>query len=116
MIGQSKSRQSSEGGELFRLNQFVLPYLQKLGYRHIESNISAYLGSRLVEIDAVVYREKNKRAPYIVIQVKHALRSEPSLLDPSVQQAFTAANALGDTVRYLLITDGDKYYWFERTP
>lgn len=116
MTGQGKSKQSNERPELFVLNQRVLPYLQRLGFTYIESDVGVYLGTRLVATDAVVYLDESKREPYIVIQVKHTVRSQPSLLDPSVQQAFTAAIALGDSVRYLLITDGEKHFWFERIP
>ncbi len=100
--------------ELNLINEKLLPYLQRLGYKYVESNVNVPMGNRTLEADCVVYLDENKEKPYIVIEAKYALRPEVTLLEPAVQHAFTIATALGNQVRYLLITDGNKYQWFER--
>jgi type I restriction enzyme M protein len=69
---------------------------------------------RRARADLVAYLDEQAETPYVVVQTKMSLRKELSLLDPAIQQAFTYAAALGETVRYLLITDGAIYKWFER--
>jgi type I restriction enzyme M protein len=115
MPGQDKL-QPSYDAELLLINQKVIPYLRNLGYNRIERNFVVNLGSKTIEIDAVIFLDNGKQDPFIVVEAKQSVRSAPSLLDPAVQQAFSAAIALGDTVRYLLVTNGDKHFWFERAP
>jgi type I restriction enzyme M protein len=115
MTGRDKLY-SSYDAELLLINEKIIPYLRNLGYNRIERNFVVNLGSKTIEIDAVVFLDNGKQDPFIVVEVKQNIRSVPSLLDPAVQQAFSAAISLGDTARYLLVTDGDKYYWFERIP
>src|ERR1043165_439206 len=100
--------------ELNLINEKILPYLQRLGYKYIEGNVNVPMGNRTLDADCVVYLDEKKEKPYIVVEAKYALRPEVTLLEPAVQHAFTIATALGSEVRYLLITDGNKYQWFER--
>lgn len=97
------------------ISQKVIPYLRNLGYRYIESEVRVPIGSQIVAADVVVYLDEEKSKPYVVVETKRRLRHEIALLDPAVQNAFTSAVALGDQVRYLMITDGDRYHWFERS-
>lgn len=93
----------------------VLPFLRQLGFLYTATGVRADLNGRVIETDAVIYLDEEQTKPFIVVEIKRAIRSELSLLDPVVQQAFTAATAFGPQVRYLLITDGTKFVWFERS-
>src|SRR5260221_14697081 len=97
------------------ISQRVIPYLQNLGYQYLDSNAPVSIGNSKARADVVVYSNKDKVEPYIVVEVKRRLPNEVTLLDPSVQQAFTKAVSLGTSVRYLLVTDGSRYEWFERS-
>lgn len=97
------------------ISQKVIPYLLSLGYPYIETGVQSVPGTRERTIDLVVYLDKQRSKPHIVVEVKRRLSSDLTLLDPAVQQAFVNASGLGELVRYLLITDGTKHYWFERS-
>jgi type I restriction enzyme M protein len=96
------------------ISQKVIPYLRELGFRFIKSEAKVSTRHRTTRADVIAYRDEEKLIPYIVVEVKRHLSSPVSLLDPPVQQAFSVAAALGDEVRYLLITDGNRHRWFER--
>ena len=100
--------------EAVLINQRVIPYLQNLGYKYLEHNPPVSIGTSKVRADIVVYSDQDKAEPHIVVEATRKLPNEVTLLDPAVQQAFTLAASLGDSVRYLLITDGYQYHWFER--
>jgi type I restriction enzyme M protein len=112
----SKENQQTDlrSWELSLINEKLLPYLRRLGYEHIEGNVSVPLGSRTLEADCVVYLDEKKEKPFIVVEAKSVLRPEVTLMEPAVQQAFAVATALGGGVRYILVTDGSRYQWFER--
>jgi Type I restriction enzyme R protein N terminus (HSDR_N) len=97
------------------ISQKVIPYLQNLGYVHFDSEVPIHLASGRSRTDVVVYLDDDKSKPYIVVETKQKLSNEIELLDPAVQQAFVKAVAIGKHVRYLLITDGQKHFWFERS-
>ncbi len=97
------------------ISQKVIPYLQNLGYVHFESEVPIHSASGRSRTDVVVYLDDDKSKPYIVVETKQKLSNEIELLDPAVQQAFVKAVAIGKHVRYLLITDGQKHFWFERS-
>src|SRR2546429_4250526 len=109
------SHESNDYPESVLISQKVIPYLQNLGCKYLDNNPIVSLGSSKVQADIVVYIDKDKAEPYIVVEVKRKLPNEVTLLDRAVQQAFTIAVALGTSVRYLLVTDGRRYYWFERS-
>jgi type I restriction enzyme M protein len=114
MSSRDQQRSDVDLWELNLINEKLLPYLQRLGYKYIEGNVSVPMGSRTLDADCVVYLDEKKEKPYIVVEAKYALRPEVTLLEPAVQHAFTIATALGSHVRYLLVTDGNRYQWFER--
>ena len=95
--------------------QYTLRYLQELGYRYIATSVDVLLGTRTIEADAVVYLDEGFSKPFIVVEVKGTLPKEITILEPAVQQAFAVATALGDNVRYLLVTDGIRHEWYERS-
>jgi type I restriction enzyme M protein len=97
------------------ISQKVIPYLQNLGYVHFDSEVPIHVASGRSRIDVLVYFDDEKLKPYIVVEAKQKLSNEIELLDPAVQQAFVKAVAIGKHVRYLLITDGQKHFWFERS-
>lgn len=97
------------------ISQRVIPYLQSLGYIYLDSEIPIHSASGSSKIDVVVYLDDEKSKPYIIVEAKQKLSNEIELLDPAVQQAFVKAVAIGRHVRYLLITDGQKHFWFERS-
>jgi len=97
------------------ISQRVIPYLHNLGYKFLSTNLPITKRNRIIQADVVVYNDKEKIEPYIVVEVKRKLPNEVTLLDPAVQQAFTLAVELGPSVRYLLISDGQRYDWFERS-
>src|SRR6266702_7007016 len=97
------------------ISQKVIPYLQSLGYIHFESEVPIHSSSGSSRIDVVGYLDDEKSTPYIIVEAKQILSNEIELLDPAVQQAFVKAVAIGKPVRYLLITDGQKHFWFERS-
>ena len=101
--------------EAVLISQRVVPYLYSLGYQYLNSNfrISVNNGSNIA--DVVAYLDQEKLRPYIIVEIKQKLPDELTLLDPAIQQAFSFAVILGSSVRYLLITDGSRYYWFERS-
>jgi len=101
--------------ESVTISQKVIPYLQSLGYIHLDSEVPIYSASGSSRIDVVGYLDDEKSKPYIIVEAKQKLPNEIELLDPAVQQAFVKAVAIGRHVRYLLITDGQKHFWFERS-
>jgi hypothetical protein len=101
--------------ESVTISQRVIPYIRSLGYLYIDTEVRIPIGSRTTTADVVVYLDREKATPYIVVETKQSLSADLTLLDPAVQQAFASAVALGEQVRYLLITDGAKNYWFERS-
>ncbi len=111
----TKLQDSNEFSESVLISQRIIPYLRNLGYRYLESEVPVSIGASKAVADVIGYRDKEKVEPYIVVEAKRRLPSEVTLLDPAVQQAFTIAVALGTSVRYLLVTDGHKYQWFERS-
>jgi SAM-dependent methyltransferase len=111
------NRESSEenySSEIARINDLVLPYLYDIGFRYIEREVRVNLGSRLIYVDIVAYLDNTMDTPVAIAEVRRNINSTPSLLDPAVQQAFSASAALGDSVKYLLISDGIRHHWFER--
>jgi type I restriction enzyme M protein len=100
--------------ESLLISQKVIPYLYHLGCKFLKSDERISIGNSKAEADVVTYLDEEKSKPYIVAEVKSNLPNEITLLDPAVQKVFTIAVALGTSVRYLLVTDGNKYYWFER--
>lgn len=102
--------------EAILVSQGVVPYLHSLGYRYLNSGLHVFENNSLNGVDLVVYLDQEKLKPYIIVEIKQKLSDEITLLDPAVQQALGYAFALGASVRYLLITDGSRYYWFECGP
>jgi type I restriction enzyme M protein len=95
------------------IQNVVSEYLSHLGF-NVERNVEVTLGPRRFEADVVAYLDVERKIPHVAVEIKTPLSKEPTLLDSSVQQAFSIATALGDEVRFLLITDGTRKYWFER--
>jgi type I restriction enzyme M protein len=115
MMDKTNLQDSNDFSESVLISQRIIPYLRNLGYRYLESEAPVSIGAIKARADVIVYRGKEKVEPYIVVEAKRRLPSEITLLDPAVQQAFTIAVALGTSVRYLLVTDGRRYQWFERS-
>src|ERR1051326_737000 len=80
----------------------VAEYLSHLGF-NVERNVEVKLGPRRFEADVVAYLDVERKIPHVAVEIKIPLLKEPTLLDSSVQQAFSIATALGDEVRFLLI-------------
>jgi type I restriction enzyme M protein len=95
-------------------NRLVIQYLAELGYLYMASEVAVPLGNRLYQADVVVFQDEKRSQPLIVAEIRESIGDEPYLLNPGVQQAFAIATALGDHVRYLLVTDGIHHNWFER--
>jgi type I restriction enzyme M protein len=96
------------------VNEKVIPYLYNLSYEYLKSDVHIATGNIKARADLVAYLDEEKIKPYIVVEVKSNLPNELTLLDPAVQQVFTVAAAMESSVRYLLVTNGSRYYWFER--
>jgi type I restriction enzyme M protein len=101
--------------EAVLISQKVVPYLHSLGYQYLNSNFRVSDHNGNTTIDLVAYLDQTKSEPHIVVETKQKLPDEITLLDPAVQKASGFAVVLGPSVRYLLITDGNRYYWFERS-
>ncbi len=97
------------------IREKLVPYLEKLGYKQFRFDVVVPIGSRKMAADLVVYLGDEGAGPYIVVEIKSAVRTDLSLLSPAVQQAYTLSVGLGQTARYVLITDGENHRWFERT-
>jgi Type I restriction enzyme R protein N terminus (HSDR_N) len=97
------------------ISQKVIPYLYGRGCKYFNSSVDISVGHTIIEADLIVYLDEKKFNPYIVVEVKKNLPNELTLLDPAVQKAFSVAAALNTSIRYLLVTNGDEYYWFERS-
>lgn len=95
------------------LERTVVSYLSRLGF-NVETNVDVTLGPRRFQADAVAYLDAELTTPHVVVEMRADIPKEPTILDSAVQQAFSIATALGDSVRFLLITDGTQKYWFER--
>jgi type I restriction enzyme M protein len=97
------------------ISQKVIPYLYGRGCKYFNSSVDISVGHTIIEADLIVYLDEKKFNPYIVVEVKKNLPNELTFLDPAVQKAFSVAAALNTSIRYLLVTNGDEYYWFERS-
>jgi type I restriction enzyme M protein len=115
-MGNHSDKQGwNDAPESVIISQKVIPYLRNLGYRYIDSEVRVPMGSRMVAADVLVYLDEERSFPYIVVEAKRRLHPQITLLDTAVQQAFAIAAALGERVRYLMITDGARHHWFERS-
>ena len=108
-----KAKTQNEASTREPLQKAVAEYLSQLGF-NVEINVEVTLGPRRFEADAVGYLDAERKIPHVAVEIKTQISKEPTLLDSAVQQAFSIATALGDDVRFLLITDGRQKYWFER--
>lgn len=95
------------------ISQKIIPYLKNLGFNHVSSDVELPSKGRIFRADLVVYESSNKIDPIIVAEVKSNLPVKLTWLDSPVQQAYTYATALGEQVRYLLVSDGTRHQWFE---
>jgi type I restriction enzyme M protein len=115
MSKKKDGRLRRERGTNSVVEQYTLRYLKELGYRYIATDVDVLLGTRTIEADAVVYLDEGFSKPFIVVEAKGTLPKETTILEPAVQQAFAVATALGENVRYLLVTDGIRHEWYERS-
>ena len=114
-MDKDNSHQSNKLPETLLISQKVIPYLQSLGYKYLDNEFPVKLGNRKYRADLIAFTDRGKTKPYIVVEVKKNIANEITLFDPLIQQAFSLAVALGDSARYILVTDGDTFFWFERS-
>src|SRR5258708_21693769 len=114
-MDNDKTQVPNKLSETLLISQKVIPYLHNLGYKYLDNEFHVAIGSSKGRADLIAFTDRDKTKPYIVVEVKKNIPHEVTLFDPPVQNAFTLAVALGDTARYLLITDGYSYYWYERS-
>ena len=105
-------REDQDLPEAVLISQWVIPYLRGLGYEKLQTEVLIATSGGTVRADVVAYSSETGQ-PQVVVQVKRRLPVDVTVLDSAVQQAFSVAVALGD-VRYLLVTDSIRFYWFER--
>jgi len=93
--------------------RLVLQY----GYpaKRITINESVTMGSSKKEADIIVYNDDDLTKPYIVVECKKQETSEAEFRE-AVKQAFSYANALAGTTKYVWVTKGDKdeHYKFDK--
>ncbi|GHO49179.1 hypothetical protein KSX_73420 [Ktedonospora formicarum] len=114
-MNYSNPRNPDTLSESIVMNQKIIPYFYQLGYQYLDINVKLQKDFITAIADLVVYLDEDKTQPYIVAEVKSQIPAEITLLAPSVQQVFSYAAYLGESVRYLLVTDGIHYHWFERS-
>ncbi|WP_415791383.1 HsdM family class I SAM-dependent methyltransferase, partial [Deinococcus saxicola] len=66
-------------------------------------------------MDVVGYYDESLKLPLAIIEIVDNVNDSLGILDSSVQRAYANAQVLGDDVRYVAISDGNKIRWFERT-
>jgi type I restriction-modification system DNA methylase subunit len=91
----------------------VMERLRALGLQDLRTDVSAIAAGRHMQADIVAYAS-DKATPILLAEVKRSLASDLTPLDSPVQQAFSNAAALGQTVRILLVSDGEQYFWYDR--
>ncbi len=114
-MNYSNPQNSDTFPESVLINQKIIPYLYELGYKYTDTNVKVSKGITVAIADLVAYLDPDKTQPYLVVEVKLHLLPEITLLDPPVQKVFSYAAYLGTSVRYLLVTDGTRFHWFERS-
>lgn len=92
----------------------IIDYLTSLGFEYFGTEVATSRDGRLTEADIVAYQDPEHLLPILAVELKRMLPMDLSFLDPPVQQAFQNAVALGSSVRYLLISDGMRHFWFDR--
>jgi type I restriction enzyme M protein len=92
----------------------LFSYLHSLGFKFIAEDISPSDSSSR-SADLVVFEDKNKTQPVVVVEIKSNLPPELPTLHPAIQQAQALALSFGSTP-YILLTDGNRFLWFERLP
>ncbi len=94
------------------ISQKVIPYLRSLGYLNIKTQVMLLAHGQHYRVDTVVYENQDAETPYAVVEVRREVAPEISILDSAVQQAYSYSALLTQT-KYLLITDGMFFHWFE---
>jgi hypothetical protein len=114
-MNYSNPQNSDTLPESVLINQKIIPYLYQLGYQYTDTNVKVSKSLTWAIADLVAYLDPDKTQPYLVVEAKSQLPLEITPLDPLVQKIFSSAAYLGKSVRYLLVTDGTHYHWFERS-
>ena len=87
------------------LCQLVIDY----GYpaHRITVNEAVTIGSKRTEADIILYNDDARTQPHIVVECKHKDVSEAEFRQ-AVEQAFSYANAIAGTTKYVWVTKGNK--------
>src|SRR4051794_7532036 len=103
---------SSDQNSTMRL---VADYLRQIGFPSVAQEVSIDAGGRTWLTDFVIYGDSQMQTPIGLVEVESALPAEVTILNPAVQQTFSQAAAMGSGVKFLLVSDGRRFHWFERS-
>jgi hypothetical protein len=67
-------QEPNDFSESVLISQRIIPYLQNLGYKYLDTNTPVSVGNSRVYADVVVYLDKNKAEPYIAVEAKGNFR------------------------------------------
>jgi type I restriction enzyme M protein len=83
--------------------------------KNIRQFISVTMGSSVREADIIVFKDDKLEQPYIVAECKKDEVSEGEFRQ-AVEQAFSYAQAIAGTVKYVWVTKGNKeeFYKFDK--
>ena len=103
-IHQDKSRNYTNPEEKVQAEAFLKLVLE-YGYpvEHIEQFCSITDGSTKKEVDIIVYNDKTRNSPKIIVECKKQEVSQQEF-NQAINQAFSYANLLSGTVKYIWVT------------